>query len=72
MKNKNCEICRFSSDQTIRNKWLNFVIENNSDVNNITQHSLLCSNHFDQSLFIIHKKTLEDYQKPQSLISRYQ
>lgn len=57
MKNKNCKIYRFPSDQTVRNKWLNFVIENNSDVNNITQHSLLCSSHFDQSLFINHKNT---------------
>lgn len=57
MKNKNCEIIRFPSDQTVREKWLNFAIENSLTVDNITKQSLLCSSHFDASLFIVHKNT---------------
>lgn len=48
---------RFPTDQKVREKWLNFVIRNGLTVDNINKHSLLCSNHFDASLIIVHKNT---------------
>jgi len=57
MKNKICEMYRIPVVPKVREKWLNFVIENSLTVDNINNHSLLCSCHFDASLFIVHKNT---------------
>ncbi|XP_025412024.1 uncharacterized protein LOC112684627 [Sipha flava] len=46
---------RFSADPKIQEKWFDFFKENGLDVYKITKHSLICSSHFDPSLFITNK-----------------
>lgn len=46
---------RFPTNPMVREKWNDFVTENCLKVNDINKHSLLCSSHFDASLFFQHK-----------------
>lgn len=46
---------RFPTNTLVREKWYNFVTENGLNVNNINKNTLLCSSHFDPSLFVLRK-----------------
>jgi len=48
---------RFPAIQMVKEKWCDFVIENGLAVSDINQHSLICSSHFESSLFITHKNS---------------
>lgn len=48
---------RFPTIQIVREKWINFVHENGLKVSDINQHSIICSSHFESSLFITHKNS---------------
>lgn len=48
---------RFPTIQMVKDKWCHFVFENRVAVSDINQHSLICSNHFESSLFITHKNS---------------
>lgn len=63
---------RFPADHKILEKWYNFLKENGLDVSKITKHSLICSSHFDQNVFIENKsyRTLSKTAVPNIIISR--
>lgn len=63
---------RFPTNQTIRDKWYDFVIENGLKIDNINNNSILCSSHFDESLFFVHKNTRHQCKNavPNIIISR--
>lgn len=46
---------RFPTRDNVRNKWKNFILENNLNKKNINKNSVICSKHFDQTLFRTHK-----------------
>ncbi|XP_016663083.1 uncharacterized protein LOC107884781 [Acyrthosiphon pisum] len=48
---------KFPTNQAIREKWYDFVIENGLKVDSINKYSIMCSSHFDASLFFLHKNT---------------
>ncbi|KAE9536168.1 hypothetical protein AGLY_007391 [Aphis glycines] len=56
-KLQNITFHKFLTNQTIRDKWYDFVIENGLKIDNINNNSILCSSHFDESLFLVHKNT---------------
>uniref|UniRef100_A0A2S2NTZ3 THAP domain-containing protein 2 n=1 Tax=Schizaphis graminum TaxID=13262 RepID=A0A2S2NTZ3_SCHGA len=69
---KNITFHKFPNNERIREKWLNFVRENNLLTNKITKFSVICSSHFDEKNFINYKRTrlLEKEAVPYIIISR--
>jgi len=63
---------RFPNNERIREKWFDFVRENNLLTNKITKYSVVCSSHFDTKNFINYKRTrlLEKEAVPYIKISR--
>lgn len=63
---------RFPTMQIVREKWCNFVVENGLNVSDIKPHSLICSSHFESSLFITHKNSrrLPKYAVPNIIVIR--
>lgn len=56
----------------IRDKWNNFLVENNQDPKKVTKYSVVCSKHFTESCFIMthRKKLLHKNVVPSIIISR--